>query len=286
MFRAVRILSCSLYAAFLIGCGSPDRNDPVTPDAPDQHQFDDAPPQMGDNSRVYAHSGSTLYRIDTANLAPIMIGTMAGLGTQSLTDLAIDKNDHMVGITLDKLYGIDATSGTVTLIKDLSQSAHGFTSLSYIPTDLTDPNSDDILVSANDQGNVFQIDPATGTATSLGNYGTVALGQVRSSGDIVGIRGLGIYATVDVGDDPNQPDYLAKIDPTTWKATPIGAGTGFTRIFGLGYWAGKFYGFVDDGVGMGKMIMIDQNTGEGSLITAGPQRWYGAGVTTDAPILQ
>lgn len=286
MFRAVRILSCSLYAAALLGCGSPDRNDPGTPDAPVQHQFDDAPPQTGETSRVYAHSGTTLYRIDTANLAPVMIGTMTGLGTDSLTDLAIDKNDHMVGITMKKLYGIDATTGTATLIKDLSQSATGFTSLSYVPTDLDDPNSDDILVSANGNGAVFKIDPQSGNATMLGNYGMVANGQVRSSGDIVAVRGLGIYATVDVGDDPNQPDYLAKIDPTTWKATPIGASTGFTRIFGLGYWAGKFYGFVDDGTGMGKMILIDQNTGAGSLITAGPQQWYGAGVTTDAPILQ
>lgn len=289
MFRAVRILSCTLYAAVLVGCGSPDRQDPgPTPDAPPQHVFEDAPPQMGDNSKVYAHSGTTLYRIDTASLAPIMVGNMTGLGAQSLTDIAIDKNDHMVGITLDKLYSIDSTNGTVTLIKDLSASAHGFTSLSYVPTDLNDPASDEILVSANDQGAVFKIDPATGNATQIGSYGTVANGTVRSSGDIVAIRDLGIYATVDVGDDPNADDYLAKIDPVTWKATPIGAGCGFTKIFGLGYWAGKFYGFVDDGAqaGTGKMLMIDQNTGAGSLITAGPQRWYGAGVTTEAPILQ
>lgn len=287
MFRAVRILSCTLYAAILVGCGGPDRdNHGTTPDAPPQHVFEDAPPQMGESSRVYAHSGTTLYRIDTATLAPIMIGTMAGLGTESLTDLAIDKNDHMVGITMKKLYGIDAATGTVTLIKDLSQSATGFTSLSYVPTDLNDPTSDDILVSANGNGAVFKIDPATGNASMLGNYGMIASQQVRSSGDIVAVRGLGIYATVDVGDDPNADDYLAKIDPVTWKATPLGTGTGFTRIFGLGYWAGKFYGFVDNGTGMGKMIMIDQNTGAGSLITAGPQQWYGAGVTTDAPILQ
>ncbi|MEO8550630.1 MAG: hypothetical protein ABI678_11675 [Kofleriaceae bacterium] len=282
----MRILSCSLYAALLVGCGSSDRNDPAAPDAPVQHHFEDAPPQMAESSRVYAHSGTTLYRIDTANLAPVMIGTMAGLGTESLTDIAIDKNDHMVGITMKKLYAIDATNGAVTLVKDLSQSATGFTSLSYVPTDLSDPNSDELLVAANGNGDVFKIDPATGNATMLGNYGMIAAQQVRSSGDIVAVRDLGIYATVDVGDDPNQADFLAKIDPVTGKATPLGTGTGFTRIFGLGYWAGTFYGFVDNGTGMGKMITIDQNTGAGSLITAGPQQWYGAGVTTDAPILQ
>ncbi|MEO6776731.1 MAG: hypothetical protein ABI467_27565 [Kofleriaceae bacterium] len=253
-------------------------------DAPPMATPHDAPPNTDDTSRVYAHSGTALYRIDTQTFTPQLIGTMTGLGAQSLTDLAIDKDDHMVGITLDKLYAIDATNGAVTLIKDLSQSATGFTSLSYVPTDLDDPASADILVSANDHGDVYQIDPVTGTATTLGSYGTVAQGKVISSGDLVGVRGLGIYATVNVG--TTATDYLAKIDPVTWKATPLGTGTGFSHIFGLGYWAGTFYGFIDAGAGAGKMITIDQNTGAGQLLQAGIQRWYGAGVTTDAPILQ
>lgn len=283
MFRAVRILSGSFYALLLAACGTPARGPSGLTDAAISNQHD-APPNTGDSSRVYAHSGTTLYRIDTQTFAPQLIGDMTGLGTQSLTDLAVDKDDHMVGITLDKLYAIDATTAAVTLVKDLSQSANGFTSLSYIPTDLNDPASADILVSANDQGDVYEIDPATGSATKIGNYGMVAQGKVISSGDLVGVRGLGIYATVNVG--TAGTDYLAKIDPATWKATPLGAGTGFTHIFGLGYWAGTFYGFIDAGAGAGKMVTIDQNTGAATLINAGAQRWYGAGVTTDAPILQ
>lgn len=278
--RAVRILYLSLA---LCACGSPSRNGQSTPDASTSGSGTDG--STADTSRVYAHSGGTLFRIDTQNLGTIQVGTMTGLGTQSMTDLAIDKSDNMVGITLDKLYSIDATTGTVTLIKDLSQSAKGFTSLSYVPADLNDPASADILVSANDQGAVFQIDPNAGTATQLGSYGTVALGKVISSGDLIGVRGLGIYATVDVGTQTN--DYLAKIDPTTWKATPIGAGTGYNNIFGLGFWAGKIYGFVDDKTThTGKIITIDPNTGAGTEILSGAQEWYGAGVTTDAPIIE
>ena len=128
----------------------------------------DAPGSTGDGatdgvSLVYAHSGSALYRVDAMTLTTVEIGPLTGIGTDSLTDLAIDKNEDMVGITLDKLYSIDASSGGATLIKDLSQSATGFTSLSYIPTDLTDPNSADILVSANDEGAVYKIDPRPGT---------------------------------------------------------------------------------------------------------------------------
>ena len=141
-----------------------------------------------DASQVYAHSGTTLYRVDTNTFEPVMVGVMSGLGTQSLTDLAIDKTGLMVGITLDKLYDIDSSSGSVSLVRALTGSATGLTSLSYIPTNLSDPNSTDILVSANDQGDVFQLDSVTGDATLLGSYGSNAQGKIISSGDLIGVR--------------------------------------------------------------------------------------------------
>jgi hypothetical protein len=264
----------------LAACGPGPRQDhEPTADAP---QAGDGTTVTPPASRVYAHSGNTLYRIDTQTLAPVQIGAMTGLGAQSLTDLAIDKSDRMLGITLDKLVSVDATTGTTTPISTLA--VNGFTSLSFVPSDLNDPNSADILVSANDQGDVFSLDAMTGTATKIGSYGTVAAGAVVSSGDLIGIRGLGIYATVDVGTQAN--DYLARIDPVTWKATPLGAGTGFDHIFGLGYWDGTIYGFVSIGAGAGKIITIDPSSGAGTEVLPGTIRWYGAGVATDAPILQ
>ncbi len=267
---------------FLVACGPASRTGNDDPDARgsvDTNGGSDtgATPT---SSRVFAHSGGALYRVDTTTYAPVMVGPMTALGTQSLTDLAIDKNDNMVGITLDKLYAIDETTAAVTLIKDLSASATGFTSLSYIPSDLGDPNSADILVSANDQGDVYQIDPTTGDATKLGSYGSVTAGKVVSSGDLIGVRGLGIYGTVDVGSGTG--DYLASIDPTTWKATPIGtSGTGFDQIFGLGYWAGTIYGFTK----AGDIIKIDAASGVGTKLNTGAVQWYGAGVSTDAPVI-
>lgn len=266
----------------LAACGPAGRGDEGV-DAP-AGPTPDSPPFV-DTSRVYAHSGGTLYRMDANTLAAVAIGPMAGIGTQSLTDLAIDKDDRMVGITLDKLYSIDPATGAATLIKDLSQSARGFTSLSFVP-DPNDPAAD-ILVSANDQGDVFQIDQATGNATKIGSYGMSGLGKVISSGDLIGVRGFGIYATVDVGTEPN--DYLAKIDPANgWKATPLGTATQYDDIFGLGFWGGKIYGFVDKGptAGTGAMIQIDPNTGISTDLSTSGVRWFGAGVATDAPIIQ
>jgi hypothetical protein len=269
----------------LAACGPGNRGDHEV-DAPGPQP--DAPGDPVDTSRVFAHSGTTLYRMNNKTLAAEAIGPMTGLGTQNLLDLAIDKDDKLVGITRDKLYSVSATTGAATLIRDLAASAQDLTSLSYVPQNLSDPSSPDILVSANDTGAVFKIDSATGTATQIGSYGTAAGGAViKSSGDMFGVRGFGIYATVDVGTDTQ--DYLAKVDPANgWKATPLGTGTGFDKIFGLGYWGGKIYGFVDNGFtpGGGKMIQIDPNTGAAILLSSADIRWFGAGVATDAPVLQ
>jgi hypothetical protein len=270
----------------LLGACGPSARDELPVDAAGGGSGSDDGAVLPADSRVYAHSGSKLYRIDTETLMPVEIGTMSGLGTQSLTDLAIDKDDNFIGITLDKLYSLDPTTGTTTLIRDLSASAQGFTSLSYVPRDLNDSNSEDILVSANSTGNVYEINPTDGSATLLGSYGTVANGKVGSSGDLIAIRGLGIYATVNIGTDPEAQDYLARIDPDTWTATPLGTGTGYNDIFGLGYWAGTIYGFVATNTTSGKIITIDPNTGAGTEVLSNGIRWYGAGVATDAPILQ
>ena len=248
---------------------------------PDAKVFQDAPDVTEPDSRVYAHSGSKLYQIDTATFQPHEIGTMTGLGTQSLTDLAIDKSDRMFGVTLDKLYTINSTTGAATLVTMMS--VQGNTSLSFVPMDLNNPASDDILVTANDMGDVYSINQTTGAATKLGSYGTFNNKKVVSSGDLIAVRGFGIYATVDVGTE--SQDYLARIDPTTWKATPIGGGTGYDKIFGLGYWKGTIYGFVS-GSSTGQMITIDPATGAATEVQSGSVSWFGAGVATNAPILQ
>lgn len=273
-------------AVVLAACGPGDRDNPAAdaPSQPDAPTSPDGPP--ADTSRVYAHSGQTLYLMNSLTLATTTVGSMTGLGTQSLTDIAIDKNDRMLGVTLDKLYEVDPGTGAATLIGDLTGVSNA-TSLSFVPSDLSDPNSPDILVTVDSFGAVFEINPANGQATEIGNYGIVPAGQVRSSGDLFGVRGVGIYATVDIGDGQSPtPDFLARIDPTTWTATPIGTGTGFDKIFGVGYWGGKIYGFVDMGANNGgKMIEIDINTGDAIELSQSSVRWFGAGVATDAPLL-
>ena len=272
-----------LAVLLLTACGPGDRNNPGIDAPPPQP---DAGGEPTDTSRVYAHSGGMLYRLNNKTLSAQPIGAMSGIGTQNLLDLAIDKDDKILGITRDKVFSLNATSGAATLIRALGTSAQDLTSLSFVPANLSDPNSADILISANDMGQVFEINVTDGTATQIGSYGSTANGIVKSSGDIFGVHGVGIFGTVDVGTD--TMDYLARIDPANgWKATPIGAGTGYDKIFGIGFWGGKIYGFVDDGfdAGTGKVIQIDPNTGAAIEINSAPIRWFGAGVATDAPVL-
>ena len=163
----------------LVACG-PSNRDGNQPDASSSDaERRTTGHRRSNGSRVYAHSGSKLFRIDTANLATVEIGAMTGLGTQSLTDLAIDKDDHMVGITLDKLYTIDATTGTVDADQGSVAERADLTSLSYVPSDINNPNSADILVSANTRRRVRDRSDRPARRRKIGSYGTVAGGKRR-----------------------------------------------------------------------------------------------------------
>jgi hypothetical protein len=270
-----------LATVLLVACGPSNRDKPAA-DAPSQG---DAPDDVAevDTSRVFAHSNATLYQLNNATLATTTIGSMTGLDG-GLLDLAIDRNDRMIGVTRDTLWEVDPETGAVTMLSALETTNP--TSLSFIPEDLADPNSREVLITVDD-GNVMEINTTNGQSTVIGNLGDQAGQPIRSSGDLFAVSGLGIYATVNIGPDDDSVDFLARIDPVTWKATPIGVGTGFNKIFGLGFWGGKIYGFVDLGfeANSGKMIDIDINTGLGTELSESSQRWFGAGVATDAPIL-
>lgn len=236
------------------------------------------------SSRLYAHSGTDLYRIDTGSLDEIPVGTF-NTGGPSINDIAIDRNGLVFAVSLAKLWSIDPSSGAATEVGDFDGS-DGRNSLAFVPLDGADPLSGERLVTAGTSGDVYEVNPATGALTLLGNYGLSAGSQIRSAGDLVSIRGLGTFAAVTIGDTPGDADYLASVNTTTWVATPIGAtSTGFDRILGLGFWGGTFYGFVDDGAGAGTgtTITIDEFTGTGSVADGVSFRWFGAGVATNAP---
>ena len=93
------------------------------------------------------------------------------------------------------------------------------------------------------------------------------------------------YATLKCAAGYTQPgcesDWLAQIDPETGAATMIGA-TGFTKIFGLGFWGDQVYGFT----GENEYITIDVNTGVGSEVESFIDiNFGGAGTTTNPHVI-
>jgi hypothetical protein len=220
---------------------------------------------------VYAHSASELYKVDPDKLTVTKIGPFKWPGlSDQMTDIALDKKGAMIGISYDTVYSVDPKTAVCKELAPLSGS--DFTGLSYIASETADGK--EILLAASGSGVLSEIDPATGKSKVIGNYGGPG-----SSGDLVSVKGLGTYATVVKGFGGN--DWLAKIDVLNGgKATLIGD-IGFGAVWGLSFWKNKFYGFTE-----GKQfITLDTKTGKGTLVSGGGATWWGAGVTTRAPVI-
>ena len=231
----------------------------------------DAPP-LPDNSAVYAHSASALYRVDPDTLEISLVGSFIWpLGSDSMTDIAIDRFGRMIGVSFTRVYQVDEETGNCIFLSDLLSS--GFNGLSFVPSPV-DPTHE-ILIGADQLGDVYQVDPATGVSTWVGNYGN----GYSSSGDIVSVLGAGTFATVT---DGIGNDFLARIDPANGYAATLVGNTGYDSIWGLGYWRNKVYGFSANN----EFLVIDVNTGQAVLEQADSVSWWGAGVTTLAPIIE
>lgn len=225
---------------------------------------------------VYAHTDSTLFRIDPDTLALTQVGNFGwplSVITDQMTDIAIDKNGTIIGVSFDKVYRIDPTTAMTTLLS--SNLGESFNGLSYVPATMLGQTGDDVLVGTRStDGAVFRVDPMNGTTTEIGNMGAYV-----SSGDLVAVAGFGTMQTVK----GTTNDRLASLAPQTFTATPVGTtDTGYGEIWGLAYWKGKVYGFTNGG----QFILIDPMTGVATLVSTNGQAWWGAGVTTLAPTIE
>jgi hypothetical protein len=264
----------------LCACGSPTRHNPggnvdaqTTADSSGNGGGDGS--NNGEQVFVYAHTATTLYKVDPDSLAVTMVGNFGwpNNGTDQMTDLAIDKNGQMIGVSFSSAYRVDPTTAQTTL---LSSSLGGsFNGLSFVPAAALGQTGDDVLVGTdNSDGKVYRVDPMTGAISQVGNMG----GAFTSSGDIVSIANYGTVQTVPGA----SSDVLAMLAPNTFAATAVGSGTGFSQIWGIAYWKNKVYGFTAGG----DFVLIDPNTGVGTLVSHSGIAWWGAAVTTLAPVIQ
>jgi len=225
--------------------------------------------------KVYAHSADTLFEVDPNDLTVIVVGPFgwpSGYTGEQMTDIALDEDGHMVGVSFYHVFAVDKDTAQCTHLAPLSGS--GFNGLSWVEGVGIDPGVP-ALVGVDQAGSYVVIDPDTGLSTTVGAYG----GGFGSSGDLVFVRGAGAFATAD--NFSYSSDVLVQIDPGSGVATVIGE-TGFQDIWGLAYWGGQVFGFTDSG----QFLLIDIDTGQGSLVESTSHRFWGAGVTTVAPIVR
>jgi len=253
--------------------GSGDGGPPADAGLTDGAAGDAITPVLTD--KVYAHSADTLFEVDPNDLTVIVVGPFgwpAGYTGEQMTDIALDEAGHMVGVSFYEVFEVDKDTAECTHLAPLSGS--GFNGLSYVEGVGIDPGVP-TLVGVNQAGSYVVIDPGTGQSTNVGSYG----GGFGSSGDLVFVRGAGAFATADHAS--YSSDVLVRIDPSSGAATVIGE-TGYQDIWGLAFWGGQVFGFTDSG----QFLIIDTDTGQGSLVESTAYRFWGAGVTTVAPIVR
>lgn len=278
-------LSILVLAVLFVGCTDDFSRGPDGGKLPpgSDSQFTDLAPTLPDgvvpytgNPVVYAHSATELYSVDPTNLQVTLIGAFKWPGgiADQMTDIALDRDGKMTGISFDTVYSVDTKTAACTFLANLQTPLGGgsFTGLSYIAVPQADVK--EALMAAAGDGSVYEINPTTGQSKSVGNYG----GGLGSSGDLVSVQGA-TYATVKKTLSTN--DWLASVNTLTGQATLIGD-TGFANVWGLGYWKDKVYGFTEDQ----KFIIIDPKTGKGNQVGASQAHWWGAGVTTSAPVIE
>ncbi|MEZ4366190.1 MAG: hypothetical protein R2939_07860 [Kofleriaceae bacterium] len=272
LHRTPRIALAAAFALGAIACGPSPRAGGDVDAGPGSADGGGGPPAGA--AAVYAHSSDTLYSVDPVSLDVTAVGPFGWAGlTDQMTDIAIDGDGRMLGVTgAGAVVEIDPTTAAVTRLSAGLPSP--FNGLSFVPpSQLGQAGGPDVLVaSRNADGAIFRVDPVTGAVSQVGN-----MGGFQSSGDLVSVDGFGTVATVVGAGD----DRLVNLAPGSFAGAVVGTDIGYDDLWGVAFWGGTIYGFAQGG----QFIAIDPVTGVGTLIASSSVSWWGAAVTTRAPVI-
>jgi hypothetical protein len=286
------------------------------------------------STTIYGNTDTQLYSLDPSSNVVTVLGTFSGMSgstyDSTVTDCAVDAEGDIYVNTETVVYKATmpstpsatatiALTGGVTIAGTKDQS---FYALAFAPKGFL--GSGETLIGGDNAGELWSIDPTSGTTQDLGNFGGVpgsSTGQVFAlSGDMVfytsgsTATGLATIRSCETGGTKctANNDYLAGIDMTALataytsktpaasllggiyggSSTTVGPGTGYGEIFGLGAWEGDVYGFTrvesSTDAHPPQLISISTTSGAGSMITSTfpftTGGWSGAGVTTTVTI--
>ena len=163
----------------LAACGPSATTPTDEPDASDLPQVDSGP--LPDNTAVFAHSPTELFRIDPDTLEQESVGEFTFDGeAENITDIAVNAENVMIAISLSSVYSVNFLTAETTLLSTFAQGEGGLTSLSFVLQDQNDPTTEK-LVAADFDGNVWEIAQASGARVLLGNYNGAGGGGISST---------------------------------------------------------------------------------------------------------
>jgi len=253
--------------------GASSSDDASTGDGP---LLDVAPEETGgvEIAEVFGHSGRTLYRLDPETLDVEEVGDFTNCGSQSVVDIALDEDSNMYGVRYGALYTIDRQTAECTLIANGEYPD----SLSFVPKGTVLADREALVGFVNER--YVRIDTETGEVSDIA---TLADG-LRSSGDVVSVKGGGTYLTV-YGPGCENTDCIIEFNPSNGLVLQNYGTLPYDQVFGLAFWAGKAYGFSRDGEVFEVEFLGDSvTTTEINVPNApGGLEFFGAGSTTSAP---
>ncbi|MBX3188373.1 MAG: hypothetical protein KF819_15250 [Labilithrix sp.] len=230
------------------------------------------PPEINE---VFGHSASRLYRLDPKTKAVTEVGMFDGCGP--IIDIALDESSTLFATNYDALYKVDKATAECT---EIARGKYP-NSLSFVPKGTVDASVEALV--GYEEADYVRIDTTTGAKTKIGALG----GGMRSSGDIVSVKGGKTYLTVKGGSCTGGFDCLVEVDPATGKMLKNWGSIEHKNVFGLAFWGGKVYGFNDEGT----LFEVTFGTTQlaTSVIPVGSKpadlSFWGAGSSTSAPLV-
>lgn len=258
-------------------CDLDDGDDDGVLDYEDEAPTDpDWPGRVTQFGVIYAHTSDTLFTWRPGDaVEPEKVGTFewpAGLKDQQMTDLAIDGDGLMYGVSFDHLYRVSAASGKTRSIGTFDKNIR-YNGLTLVPRGTVNVGAETLIAISTVGGwyNV-KLPGGTGPFTLLGSYGN----GYGSAGDAFSIEDKGTWAAV-TDEDPGT--LIVGVNAKTGAAiNPPLARLDATAIYGLAGVGSRIYAFDESG----QVLAWDMSSNEVTVVLPANDKrpWWGAAVST------
>lgn len=262
--------------------------------------------------RLYAHTDTTLFQLDPQDMGgrATVVGDFDCVGkgdpARSMTDIAVAKNGKLFGVSEGAAFPLVIQGSVVHCETKWPLPKTKFYGLTVAPENTL--NREEVLVGADSEGGLYEIDAASGIPTQVGTLGKDPKTRLpwALSGDIVFLSNFGNpigFATVRTCPSSGPcaaVDTLIEVDVKAikrgsqsvlksvrgsvkrgvWCTNPASPAS-FASMFGIVAYKDVVYGFSRDG----EVVEMHNSDGSGCLISKDPTRKFaGAGITTLAPV--